>query len=512
MAMSKFQKRGGEDVDFPRMSGLLLHPTSLPGPYGIGDLGEAAYRWVDTLVQARQQIWQILPLGPTGYGDSPYQTHSAFAGNLLLLDLEPLARAGYVPPGALEAAPSFPADRVDYGQLIRWKVPLLLSAHERFEAVADAAERQAFEAFCDAHDAVWLHDYALFMALKAEFGGAPWDQWPPEVRCREFGALAHWSVRLAPQVMAHKFVQYLFFRQWGALKAYANERGVRILGDMPIYVAYDSADVWANQHLFHLDEEGRPTVVAGVPPDYFSPTGQRWGNPIYRWDRMEAEGFRWWVERFRIARQMVDIVRLDHFRGFEAYYEIPAEEETAVQGRWVKGPGAALFRAIFRELGEFPIVAEDLGVITEEVERLRRQFGFPGMKVLQFAFSSDHTNPYLPHNYEPDCVVYTGTHDNDTTVGWFATAPESERAHCLRYLGYQPDDIAWALIRLASASVARLAIFPVQDVLSLGSEARMNTPGRPEGNWQWRLQPQMLTEAILAWLAEVTETYGRAPM
>ncbi|MDQ7030825.1 MAG: 4-alpha-glucanotransferase [Ardenticatenia bacterium] len=494
-----------------RASGLLLHPTSLPGTHGIGDLGPAAYRWVEMLVEARQRVWQVLPLGPTGYGDSPYQTHSAFGGNPLLLDMEHLARQGYIPCDALKDAPAFPADRVDYGQVIRWKLPLLLNAHERFERLAPPEEQKAFEAFCTAHDATWLHDYALFMALKEHFGGAPWDQWPAQIRQREFAALAHWSVRLAPRIMAYKFVQFLFFQQWEALKAYANGRGILILGDVPIYVAYDSADVWAHQHLFHLDGEGRPTVVAGVPPDYFSATGQLWGNPIYRWDRMADEDYRWWVERFRAVRHLVDIVRLDHFRAFQAYYEIPAGAQTATQGRWVQGPGEAFFQVIFQELGTFPIVAEDLGMITQEVEHLRRRLGFPGMKVLQFAFGGDTTNPYLPHNYDADCVVYTGTHDNDTTVGWFQSASQAERDFCLRYLGYRPEHISWALIRLAASSVARLTIFPVQDVLGLGSEARMNVPGRVEGNWQWRLPPDMIGQPALEELAMITETYGRVP-
>lgn len=494
-----------------RASGLLLHPSSLPGPHGIGDLGPSAYRWVDVLVEARQRVWQVLPLGPTGYGDSPYQTHSAFGGNPLFLDLQELARRGYVAREALDDLSAFPVGRVDYGLVIGRKMPLLLSAYEHFERLATPEENRAFETFCATHDAVWLHDYALFMALKDHFGGAPWSQWPADIRRREFRALAHWSVRLAPRVMAYKFIQFLFFQQWGALKRYANERGILILGDVPIYVAYDSADVWAHQHLFHLDEEGHPTVVAGVPPDYFSATGQLWGNPLYRWDRMADEGYRWWVERFRAVRQLVDIVRLDHFRGFEAYYEIPAGARTAAQGRWVPGPGEALFRAVFQELGTFPIVAEDLGIITQEVEHLRRRLGFPGMKVLQFAFGGDAANPYLPHNYEPDCVVYTGTHDNDTTVGWFQNASQAERDFCLRYLGYTPENIAWALIRLAASSVAWLTIVPVQDVLGLGSEARMNVPGRVEGNWQWRLSPEMLGRPAIEKLALITETYGRAP-
>jgi 4-alpha-glucanotransferase len=448
-----------------------------------------------------------LPLGPTGYGDSPYQTFSAFAGNPLLIDLARLAHEGYVAHEALKEAPVFPDEQVDFGPVIAWKMPLLLGAYDRRRSPTEAA---AFDSFCAEHDGVWLHDYAFFMALKDHFGGGAWGMWPPELRRREPAALATWGERLAPAILAHKFLQYQFFKQWGELKRYANERGVLIFGDIPIYVSYDSADVWAHQELFPLDEDGRPTVVAGVPPDYFSTTGQLWGNPLYRWDVMADQGYQWWIERVRIALHQLDMVRLDHFRGFEGYWEVPASEETAVNGRWVKGPGAALFEAIFSALGDVPIIAEDLGVITPEVEALRDGFGFPGMKILQFAFSGDTTSPDLPHNYERNCVVYTGSHDNDTTLGWFASAPESERAFCISYLGYTPDDIAWALMRLAASSVAALAIFPVQDVLSLGSEARMNMPGQAAGNWAWRLPANTPGEDHIARLAELAETYGRA--
>ncbi len=492
-----------------RSAGLLLHPTSLPGRFGIGEINEAAYHWVDILVAAGQTVWQMLPLGPTGYGDSPYQTFSAFAGNPLLIDLTRLANEGYVPHQALEEAPIFPEERVDYGAVIAWKKPLLLGAYQRFVASADPAEMATFNAFCAEHDATWLHDYALFMALKEHFGGKAWDTWPQELRRREPAALAAWSERLSSTIMAHKFLQYQFFKQWGELKRYANERGIQILGDIPIYVAYDSADVWARQELFHLDEDGHLTVVAGVPPDYFSSTGQLWGNPLYRWDVMATQSYQWWIERVRMMLRQVDIVRLDHFRGFEAYWEVPAGEETAVNGRWVEGPGAELFEALFNALGEVPIIAEDLGVITPEVEALRDRFGFPGMKVLQFAFDGDAANPYLPHNYERNCVVYTGTHDNDTTRGWFESTSERERAFCLSYLGYTPDDIAWALMRLAASSVAALAVFPVQDVLGLGSEARMNMPSRATGNWAWRLRENQLTADHVDRLAELAETYGR---
>jgi 4-alpha-glucanotransferase len=500
-----------------RSAGLLLHPTSLPGRFGIGEISEVAYRWVDTMVAARQTVWQILPLGPTGYGDSPYQTFSAFAGNPLLIDLARLAHEGYVVHEALEQAPIFSEERVEFGPVIAWKKPLLLEAHKRFATNADPAEVTAFNSFCAEHDGIWLHDYAFFMALKDYFGGEAWGTWPHELRRREPTALATWGEQLAPAIMAYKFLQYQFFKQWGELKRYAKEHGILIFGDIPIYVSHDSADVWAHQHLFPLDEDGHPTVVAGVPPDYFSPTGQLWGNPLYRWDVMATQGYRWWIERVRITLHQVDMVRLDHFRGFEAYWEVPAGEETAVNGRWVKGPGEALFETLLNTLGDpsagsergVPIIAEDLGVITPEVEALRDGFGFPGMKILQFAFDDNAANPYLPHNYEHNCVVYTGSHDNDTTRGWFASAPEHERAFCTRYLGYTPDDMAWALMRLAASSVAALAIFPVQDVLSLGSEARMNMPSQAAGNWTWRLPANALSDDHISRLAELAETYGR---
>jgi 4-alpha-glucanotransferase len=495
---------------------LLLHPTSLPGRFGIGEINEEAYRWVETLASARQTIWQVLPLGPTGYGDSPYQTFSAFAGNPLLIDLARLAHEGYVARESLEEAPVFPVERVDFGPVIAWKRPILQGAYQQFEAGHHPAEAAHLNSFCAQHDDIWLQDYAFFMAVKDHFQGKSWGTWPRELRQREPNALAEWSERLASAIMAHKFVQYQFFKQWGELKRYANEHGILIVGDIPIYVSHDSADVWAQQHLFPLDEDGYPTVVAGVPPDYFSPTGQLWGNPLYRWDAMANEGYQWWIERVRIALLQVDMVRLDHFRGFEAYWEVPASEETAVHGRWVQGPGAALFEAVFNAVGDVPIIAEDLGVITPEVEALRDRFGFPGMKILQFGFDDDATNPYLPHSYERNCVVYTGTHDNDTTNGWFASAPEAERAFCLRYLGHTNTspghDIAWALMRLAVSSVAALAVFPVQDVLSLDTAARMNFPSQAAGNWSWRLPANGLSDDHIARLAELAETYGRAPV
>ena len=496
-------------MSFPRSCGILLHPTSLPGRFGIGDLGESAYRFLDFLVETGQRLWQVLPLGPTGYGDSPYQAFSAFAGNPLLISPEELLREGALPADALDEVPRFPDDRADYRAGIRFKTALLRRSFEHFRKHASRAQQQEFASFCDAEGS-WLDDYALFMALKAHHKGAAWNTWEPDIAARQPEALAQWRHRLADEIAFQQYLQYQFFRQWCAVKRYANRRGIQIIGDVPIFVAYDSADVWIHPELFYLDESGNPTVVAGVPPDYFSPTGQLWGNPLYRWDVLARDDYAWWIQRLRATLRLVDIVRLDHFRGFEAYWEVPATEETAVHGRWVKGPGARFFYAVRRALGETPIIAEDLGVITPEVEALRRRFGFPGMKVLQFAFATDASNEYLPHNYERNCVVYTGTHDNDTTVGWFCSLPEEERAFCLKYLGSDGREIHWDLIRLAMMSVADTVIVPLQDVLGLGSEARMNYPGRLGGNWAWRYTEGALTEEVCERLAELTETYGRS--
>ncbi len=489
-----------------RASGILLHPTSLPGPYGIGSMGAPARAWLDFLAKARQRYWQVLPLGPTGYGDSPYQCFSAFAGNPLLIDLEDLVAQGWLSHDVLTSI-SFPEERVDYGAVIPFKRTCLHLAYEGFRARADSGTRAAFDAFCR-EESHWLEDFALFMALKEHFGQA-WYEWPEDIRLRRGHALKHYSELLADSVHEHCFIQWTFFRQWDELKRYAHERGISIIGDIPIFVAYDSADVWARPDLFYLDEQARPTVVAGVPPDYFSPTGQLWGNPLYRWDVLAQEGYRWWIERFRAVLRLVDWVRLDHFRGFEAYWEIPAGMPTAEVGRWVKGPGDDLFRAVQEALGSVPVIAEDLGFITPEVEALRERWGFPGMKVLQFAFSGPD-NPYLPHNYDgSNWVVYTGTHDNDTTVGWFRSLDAKTQGFVLAYLARDGQDIAWDMLRLAWQSVAVLAIAPMQDVLRLGSEARMNTPGRAGGNWAWRVRADALTDELAAALAEMTYTYGR---
>lgn len=495
-------------MKFPRSGGILLHPTSLPGRFGIGDLGEPAYAFIDFLVAGGQQLWQVLPLGPTGYGDSPYQSFSAFAGNPLLISLEELIKEGSLSPSDVKDAPQFPADRVGYGDVIDFKRSVLNQSFKRFEKSASRAQRAEFAEFCESNR-LWLDDFALFMALKDHFGGAPWNEWRADIATRQPEALERWTERLSDQIRFHQYVQFQFFRQWLAVKRYANQRGVRIIGDIPIFVAYDSADTWSNPDLFYLDEQGNPTAVAGVPPDYFSATGQLWGNPLYRWDVMAKNDYAWWIERFRATFRQVDTVRVDHFRGFEAYWEVPAGEETAVNGQWVKGPGADLFHAVEQALGKLPIIAEDLGVITPEVDELRMSMGFPGMKVLQFAFNGDNGNKYLPHNYERNYVVYTGTHDNDTTRGWFENAPREEREFALKYMGAGGREIHWDMIRLAFSSVANTAIVPLQDPLGLGTEARMNFPSRASGNWTWRYTADMLTDDIAARLRMLADVYDR---
>ncbi len=491
-----------------REAGILLHPISLPGPHGIGDLGTEARRFVDFLEATGQRLWQMLPLGPTGHGNSPYASPSAMAGNPLLISLEILAKEGFLSREDLDQAPALPAARVDYDAVAAFKLPLLHLACQRFGDGASGQQRAEFERFCRLNGS-WLEDYALYAALKEAHGGAAWSRWEPEIAACQPEALEHWRRRLEGEIRFHRFAQFEFSRQWAVLKRYANERGVRIVGDIPIFVALDSADVWSRPELFHLDEKGNPTVVSGVPPDYFARTGQRWGNPLYRWNILVQEGYGWWVQRFRVILSQVDLVRIDHFRGFQAYWEVPAQYKTAERGRWVEGPGEPFFRALERALGPLPVIAEDLGIITPEVEALRDTLGYPGMKVLQFAFGGDARNPYLPHNFERRCVVYTGTHDNDTTVGWFNSRPRQERASILRYLGRDGSEIHWDLLRLALASVADVAVAPLQDVLGLGSEARMNLPGQPSGNWSWRFTADQLSPQLAARLGELAATYGR---
>ena len=493
-------------MKWSRASGILVHPTSLPGPYGIGDLGPSAITLLDTLVASRQKLWQVLPLGPTGYGNSPYALLSAFAGNSVLISPDLLVEDGLLSAEAIAAHPGFPADHVDYGAAVPWKMTLLWAAHDRF--TQDGPHREAYHHFCE-ENAHWLDDYALYAAIKAQHSGAAWVQWEEPLARREPEALALAAKQLSADISFQKFLQYLFFRQWGAVRAAAHERGITIIGDLAIFVAHDSADVWAHPDLFQLDEHGNPLVVAGVPPDYFSETGQRWGNPLYRWDRLRADHYAWWVARVRQALTMMDMIRLDHFRGFHAYWEIPGDEDTAVNGHWVPGPDGELFDAIREALGDVPFIAEDLGQITAGVRALRRQLGFPGMKVLQFAFSEDARNIHLPHNFRRDTIVYTGTHDNDTTRGWFETREKHERAYVLEYLRSTPDEVVWEMIRAAMASVATLCVIPMQDVLNLGTEARMNFPSRASGNWEWRYTTGQITPEIQTRLASYATIYGR---
>jgi 4-alpha-glucanotransferase len=491
-----------------------MHPTSLPGRFGIGDMGPTAYRFVDFLAAAGQSYWQVLPLSPTGFGDSPYQGLSVFAGNPLLISPELLLHEGLLAPSDLADVPPFPDDRVDFGRVIPYKTALLDRSFVHFQAQASDAQRAAFAAFC-AENAFWLEDYALFAALKEHYNLRPWYEWDRDIAWREPDALRRWREHLRDRIEAQKYGQWLFLNQWLRLKRYANDRGIRIIGDIPLYVARDSTDVWANPHLFHLDENLEPTVVSGVPPDYFSATGQLWGHPIYRWDLMAEDGYAWWIARFRMAFTQADVIRIDHFRGFYNYWEVPAGQDTAVLGRWLYGPGARLFHAVTQALGEVAIIAEDLGDFDDAsragVDALKAEFGYPGMKILQFAFGGDPNDPFLPHNYTRDCVVYTGSHDNDTTVGWYqVTSTEKERDYARRYMAVDGSDIAWDFIRLAWASVANTAMTTTQDLLSLGHEARMNHPGTSGApNWCWRVLPGALTDNIAARLRELTYLYGR---
>jgi 4-alpha-glucanotransferase len=498
---------GTGEMAFSRAAGILLHPTSLPGRWGIGTIGAQAYRFVDTLQAAGMGLWQVLPLGPTGYGDSPYSALSAFAGNPFLIALDPLLERGWLKDEDLAVLSDLPETHVDFGRVVPGKMQVLRRAFDRYrESGSGGHEMEAFVR----DNASWLEDFCLFMALKDWHGGASWVDWEPACRVREPGAIDVARSELGDAIQFHRFVQMLFFEQWQALKAYANDRGVRIVGDIPIFVANDSSDVWGNQRLFQLDENGIQTVDAGVPPDYFSVTGQLWGNPHYRWDVMRSEGFAWWIERFRRLLTMVDMVRLDHFRGFAAAWAVPHGNTTAEVGKWVPAPGMALFGALRDALGDVPIIAENLGVITSDVEAMRHTYGYPGMHILQFAFGSDANDPSLPHNIESNSVVYTGTHDNDTTIGWYEKATPQERASVRRYLGTPGYDVSWDLMRAAFASVALLAVVPLQDVLRLGGAARMNMPGRASGNWTWRFTDGAISDLHVGSLREIAETYGRA--
>ena len=496
-------------MSFPRSAGILLHPTSLASSGGVGDFGSAAYRFVDFLAAARQGLWQVLPLGPLGYGNSPYSSTSAFAGNPLLISLERLASRGWIDQDKIShlATESGP---VAYDQVFATKMPLLFEAGRGFVASAPAGARERFERFCW-ENAWWLDDFVLFDALRARQKLASWNEWAPELARREAGALEKVRKELAADLKIRSALQFAFYEQWQALRRYCSERKIRVVGDVAIFVNYDSADVWMHRDLFRLNENLESEVVSGVPPDFFSKTGQRWGNPLYRWDVMKAQGYEWWIQRLRWATRNSDYIRLDHFRGFDQFWEIPAEDSTAINGRWVDGPRDDLFHKLREALGGLPFFAEDLGYITPEVHALRERLQIPGMAVLQFGFGDEGAHMYLPHRAAGK-VIYTGTHDNDTTLGWFQSgAAEHERRNAEAYLGCCEDGIHWAFIRAALNSVADLALVPMQDVLGLGSEARMNTPSMDGGNWNWRLTAGQLNPEVTAKLAQLAELTDRLP-
>lgn len=495
-----------------RVSGILLHPTSIPSRFGIGSIGSRARRFIDFLAETGQQIWQILPLGPTGFGNSPYMSYSAMAGNPLLLSLENIRDDGFLSDEDLSGVPDFPAHKVDYAAVTDYKFPRLRQACNNFMQRASAEYRDAFNAFCN-QKAYWLDDYALFMALKADQENKTWNHWQPELAHRQSEALDQARSRLADEITFHKYLQFEFSRQWTELKQYANSRGVFIVGDIPIYVAHDSADVWARPENFSLDiRTGEPAMMAGVPPDYFSDTGQLWGNPTYNWGQLQKTNFKWWVDRFRAMLDYVDYIRIDHFRGFESFWAVPRGSQNAMRGRWIKARGRAFFETLRQELGDLPVMAEDLGVITPEVEALRDRFDFPGMRILQFAFGSESDNPFLPFNYVRNSVVYTGTHDNDTTISWFEQANDYEKDNFHNYVGgVSHEGVHWELIRIALSSISNVTILPMQDILGLGGEARMNFPGKAEGNWEWRYRIEEANDGLRDRLRHLTKLFGRFP-
>ncbi|MBD3409673.1 MAG: 4-alpha-glucanotransferase [Ignavibacteriales bacterium] len=500
-------------MEMKRAAGALLHPTSLPGKYGVGDLGPEAKYFVDFLEVTGQTLWQMCPLGPTGYGDSPYQCLSAFAGNPTLVSPDYLRRDGFVEEADVVAQPIGDPSRADFERSARFKNDLLSVAFHNYKTATSKKIREEFEAFRE-RESFWLEDYALFRAVKEYHGGKHWREWKPEIALRDEGAVKPWRAKLAPEVEYYQFVQFVFFRQWNEIREYAAKKNVKIIGDAPIFVSDDSADVWANRELFDLDDAGKPLHVAGVPPDYFSETGQLWGNPLYRWNVMAKDDYRWWRERFRQLFNLFDYVRVDHFRGFEKYWSVPGDAKTAMKGEWVEGPGAKFFETIFQHFGDAPIIAEDLGVITDAVRELRDRFRLPGMKILQFAFGGKADNDYLPHNVVERSVIYTGTHDNDTTVGFLEKARRNEPSqfeHVLRYFNCSPENAASEMIRAAYRSVAAFAVVPMQDLLHLGSEARMNTPGAPQGNWTWRLTWDRVWENLSAEYRDMAMLYGRLP-
>lgn len=500
-------------MKFERESGILMHPTSLPSKYGIGELGSETYSFIDFLVRSKQKLWQILPLGPVGYGESPYQCFSAFAGNTILISIEKLIEQKLLFPEDIAALVSFDTRLIEFGRVKAFKFDLYRKAFERFKAVGDKA---GFDRFLKQNN-FWLEEFSFFMALKDHFGGIAWNLWEKEIAFREPKAMEYYRNKLAREIEYQRFLQYIFFSQWLEIKAYANKNGVKIIGDLPLFISYDSSDAWSQRSIFELDAEGNPAKVAGVPPDYFSETGQFWGNPHYKWDEMEKDGFKWWKDRLDLLLKVVDIIRIDHFRGFESYWEIPGEEKTAQNGCWVKAPGKKLFQALRAYKGNMPIIAEDLGFITKEVEELKNEFEFPGMKILQFTFGRGSEERFLPHNYEENAVVYTGTHDNDTTVGWYLKTKETDQEaidKLKRYLNVSEEigekAMCWILIEKALSSRANTAIIPLQDILCLGSDARMNIPNTIGGkNWAWRLDKRLLTTGVEERLARLAVLYNR---
>ncbi|WP_064581438.1 4-alpha-glucanotransferase [Streptobacillus moniliformis] len=487
-----------------RKAGILLHPTSLSGKEGIGTLGFEAYRFIDFLKKSKQKLWQIFPLGPTGYGDSPYQCFSAFAGNPYLIDLETLVQEGYLDYSVLDTNFGDNKENIDYGMIYTNKLPILRSAFEKFNI-----ENEDFIKFNIEND-YWLDNYSLFAALKTYFNGESWSNWPNELKNRDNEAIKEYKVKLADEINYQKFLQYIFLKQWKSVKSYANQNGIEIIGDIPIFVSMDSADAWSNPEIFLFDKDRNPVKVAGVPPDYFSATGQLWGNPLFDWNKLKETGYKWWIDRVKANLSLYDIIRIDHFRGFESYWAVNYGETTAINGKWEKGPGIDLFNAIKKSLGEINIIAEDLGILTDEVVELKESAGFPGMKILQFAFDKDPENEYLPHNYEKNTVVYTGTHDNDTTNSWYFKLNDMQKGEVRDYLNVSDDSyIVYSMIRLALRSVAETAIIPMQDYLNLGEFARINTPGLASGNWQWRLNGWELNDDLASTIAHITEIYGR---
>jgi len=491
-----------------RLSGILMHISSLPGKFGIGSFGDDAYNFVKFLKLSEQKIWQILPLGHTGFGDSPYQCYSAFAGNPLFIDIDELIKSGLLKQTDISNDYVFEATEFDTIKTSLFKYPLFKKASVEFQKNATGESKGKFDEFCH-KNSFWLEDYCLFTAIKAHFNDKPWYEWETEIRYRKEEAICKYSELLKQEILFYKTLQYFFYAQWMELKTYANDYGIRILGDIPLYVAYDSADAWAHADIFQFDKTLTPVAVAGVPPDYFSETGQLWGNPLFDWEKLAQTDFHWWIERIKANFSLFDILRIDHFRGLSAYWAVPYGDETAVNGNWVDAPGQELLNVIVNKLGHIPIIAEDLGVMTEDVKKLRDSFYFPGMKILQFAFDGSENNNFLPHTYTQNCVVYTGTHDNDTTLGWYQSATEKDKEAIHDYFNFKPSTVHWELIRLAWSSVANMSIAPMQDILGLGTECRMNLPGTTSGNWKWRIEKEAINNDIIEKLKKYTRIYQR---